>query len=56
MFRSPSPADLNREATARKYLRDTLRTLKKGPREKVMPRVECTSGVVHHGFGSTVLC
>ena len=24
--------------------------------KKVMPRVECTSGVVHHGFGSTVLC
>ena len=28
---------------------------KKRTKKKVMPRVECTSGVVHHGFGSTVL-
>ena len=30
--RPPSPADLKKEATARKDLRDTLRTLKKGQR------------------------
>ena len=29
---------------------------KDGTKEKVMPRVECASGVVHHGVGSTVLC
>ena len=35
MFRSPSPADL--EATARKDLRGTLRTLKKGQKRKSCP-------------------
>ena len=53
-FDLASLADLNKDVTARKDLRETLRTLKKD--KKVMARVECASGVVHHGFGSTVLC
>ena len=55
-FDPSSPADLNKEATARKDFLDTLSTLKKRTKKKVTPRVECTSRVVHHGFGSTVLC
>ena len=46
-------ADLNKEADARKDLRDTLRTQKEGAREKVVPRVERASGVVYHGVGPT---
>ena len=45
----PSLADLNKEATARKDLQDTKRTLKKKGKKNVMPRVECASGVVYHG-------
>ena len=54
-FEAPSPANLHKEATARKDMRDTLPTLKKGPKKKVVPRVERAIGVVHYGPGSTVL-
>ena len=45
MFEAPSPADLNKEATSRKDLRNTLRILKhgkKGNRAQV--------GVHHRSF------
>ena len=42
-FEPSAPADLNRESAARNDLRDTLRILKRGPKKKVVSRVECTS-------------
>ena len=45
-FDPPAPADLNKEAAARKGLRDTLRTLNKGQQRKSCP--ERANGVVHH--------
>ena len=36
-FEAPSPADLNKEATARKHLRDTLRILKPWKKRKSCP-------------------
>ena len=53
-FDLPSLADLNKEATARKDLHTAHP--KEGTKEKVMPRVECASGVLYRGVGSTVHC
>ena len=53
-FDLSSPADLNKEATARKDLRDTLRTLKNG--KKNVSGMECTIRAADHGVGSTVFC
>ena len=57
MFRSPLACGSEQGGGCSERLAGhTAHSKKKKTKKKVMPRVECTSGVVHHGFGSTVLC